>query len=1030
MEPPAQQSPRYWKSLEQYEDTPEFRQSLVDEFTGLDDAAPANPTRRTFLKTLAASAVVAGLSGCKPKITEQIVPYVRQPAGAIPGRPLFYATTMTLSGYAHGVLATSREGRPIKLEGNPDHPATLGSSDVFLQAAIYDLYDPDRSPIIKRAGIPTDWDSFIGALRPRLQSNPKIALLTETITSPTLLSQIAALKSKYPETRWYVHDPLSRQNIQGGLRTATGREIVPIYDFSKADVILSLDCDFLGEEPGHIRYARDFIDRRRIRVGTNSMNRLYVIESTHSITGTQADHRWAMRPSQIAAAAQAISAAFQNPASAPDWARAIAADLQNAPGKSLIIAGPNQPPAVHALVHSLNAALGNIGSAVNYIPPPHGDPDGDLAALTAELNRNNFDTLIILGGNPSYTAPIDLHFADALESFSKQTDRNLTLRLGLFEDETSFNCQWHLPQTHFLEEWSDARAYDGSISMAQPLIAPLYEGRSPIELLDLLLTGTLRDGYEITRDSWSHQHARPDFETLWQRSIEKGIWLGNFTPIPPSPNAHGASVGSSPTPTGYEISFRPDPCIWDGSFTNNAFLQETPKPLTKLTWDNAALISPTTARDLGAANGDILQITTAGQTLEIPAWILPGQPDGAVTLHLGYGRTRGGKTAVGTGFNAYKLRTTQNPWFATADIIRTGATYPLVATHTHQTIADRQLYDLQAQTIQRPGEENIDNRKLVRVATLSQYIDDPHFVEKLDEDETKHHLTLYPGYENIYQQNLRWGMSIDMQSCIGCNACVMACQTENNSPVVGKDQVARGREMHWIRIDTYFQGTPESPSATFHQPVPCQQCENAPCELVCPVGATVHDNEGLNNMVYNRCVGTRYCSNNCPYKVRRFNFLQFSDTETESLKLMRNPEVTVRSRGVMEKCTYCIQRITATRLDMEITQVQMDAQARAAADPAAASAIQQQSAQQRQKLLDNLQTACQQACPTRAIIFGNLNAAVDPIHDYDRDHLSEVAQLKKLPLDYSLLADLTTQPRTTYLARIQNPNPALAKEDT
>ena len=1029
MEHPEQQSPRFWKSLEQYEDTPEFRQSLVDEFTGLDDA-PTHPNRRTFLKTLAASAVVAGLSGCKPKITEQIVPYVRQPADVVPGRPLFYATTMTLSGYAHGVLATSREGRPIKLEGNPDHPATLGSSDVFLQAAIYDLYDPDRSAVIKRAGIPTDWDSFIGVLRPRLQTNAKIAILTETVTSPTLLSQIAALKAKYPETRWYVHDPLSRQNIRDGLRAATGREIVPVYDFSKADVILSLDCDFLGEEPGHIRYARDFIDRRRIRVGTNSMNRLYVIESTHSITGTQADHRWAMRPSQIASAAKTISAALQNPASAPDWARAIAADLQNARAKSLIIAGSNQPPAIHSLVHSLNTALGNIGSTVNYIPPPHGDPDGDLAALTTELNRNGFDTLLILGGNPSYTAPADLHFNEAFESFSKQTDRNLTIRLGLFEDETTFNCQWHLPQTHFLEEWSDARAYDGSISMTQPLIAPLYEGRSAIELLDLLLTGTLRDGYEIARESWSRQHARPDFETIWQRSIEKGIWLGNFTPIPPSPNAHGSAVGSSPPATDYEISFRPDPTIWDGSFTNNAFLQETPKPLTKLTWDNAALISPATARDLGAANGDILQITAAGQTFEIPAWILPGQPDGAITIHLGYGRSHGGKTAVGAGFNAYKLRTTQNPWFAAADIVRTGATYPLVATHTHQTIADRQLYDLQAQTIQHPGEENIDNRKLVRVATLSQYIDDPHFVEKLDEDETKHHLTLYPGYENIYQQNLRWGMSIDMQSCIGCNACVMACQTENNSPVVGKDQVARGREMHWIRIDTYFQGTPESPSAAFHQPVPCQQCENAPCELVCPVGATVHDNEGLNNMVYNRCVGTRYCSNNCPYKVRRFNFLQYSDTETESLKLMRNPEVTVRSRGVMEKCTYCIQRITATRLDMEITQVQMDAQARAAADPTAVSAIQQQSAQQRQKLLGSLQTACQQACPTRAIIFGNLNAAVDPIHDYDRDHLSEVAQLKKLPLDYSLLADLTTQPRTTYLARIQNPNPALAKEGT
>jgi molybdopterin-containing oxidoreductase family iron-sulfur binding subunit len=935
---------------------------------------------------------------------------------------------MTLSGYAQGVIATSREGRPVKLDGNPDHPANLGSSDVFLQAALLDMYDPDRSQTVSRAGVISDWDSFIGVLRPRLAqktvNGSGLAILTETITSPTLLKQIRDLKATYPGASWFVHDPLSRRNIREGLRAATGREIMPHYDFTKADVIVSLDCDFLGEETGHSRYSRDFLDGRRIRSETRQMNRLYVIESTHSITGTMADHRWAMRPSQIAGIAEAI----RNPSTSPGWSKAIADDLRANRGKCLVLAGPNQPPSVHAIVHSINAELGNIGNAVIYAPPIEGDPDGDLEDLMPRMEHGDIDTLVILGGNPCYTAPADLPFNAALEAFSKRVEKNLTIRLGLYDDETSYKCQWHLPQTHFLEEWSDARAYEGTVSIVQPLISPLYAGRSAIEVMDLILTGYLRGGYEISREFWAGQHNQPDFEPVWRRSLEKGVWWGKFTAEPPGSRASKASATPAST-EGFEIVFRPDPCVWDGSYTNNAFLQELAKPLTKLTWDNAALISANTAQKLAASNGDMLRITSDGRTLEIPAWILPGLPDNTITLHLGYGRWRAGSTGTGTGFSAYALRTNESPWFITgATVERIEGKYELVATHTHQTIADRRLGELDDQTIQRPDDDSINNRKLVRVGTLGQFIENPGFVKKLDESEDRHHLSLYPGFDNIYKQNLAWGMSIDMQSCIGCNACVVACQTENNIPVVGKDQVARGREMHWIRVDTYFEGTPESPSAAFHQPVPCQQCENAPCELVCPVGATVHDNEGINNMVYNRCVGTRYCSNNCPYKVRRFNFLQYADRTTESLKLMRNPEVTVRSRGIMEKCTYCIQRITATRIDMEILQVQMDAQAKSAADSTEAESIQRRSAEQRQKLLDSLQTACQQACPTRAIVFGNLNPTTDPIHKFSPEHLSEVAQLKRQPLNYSLLADLTTQPRTTYLARIQNPNPALAEE--
>ncbi|HEX4054014.1 MAG TPA: TAT-variant-translocated molybdopterin oxidoreductase [Tepidisphaeraceae bacterium] len=1028
-----QRSAHYWKSLEQWSNTPEFRRLVQDEFPPGATDPDDGPTRRTFLKTLAASMALASLTGCKRKISETIVPYVRQPAEMTPGRPLYFATSMTLSGYAQGVIATSREGRPIKLDGNPDHPANLGSSDAFLQATLLDLYDPDRSQTVTRAGVISDWDTFVGVIRPRLAGKAKdgsgLAILTETVTSPTLLSQIRNLKSKFPGAVWFTHDPMSRRNIRDGLRDATGREILPRFDFSKAAVILSLDCDFLFDEPGHSRYARDFLDGRRIRAGTERMNRLYVVESTHTITGTMADHRWPMRPSQFAATAATLLEAVSNPSAAQGWIKAVADDLLANKQRSLVLAGANQPPAVHAAVHHINDVLGNIDKTVLYSAPVEGDPDGSLADLMGKMNSGGVDTLFIVGTNPCYTAHVDLSFDSALEAFSKQIDKNLTVRLGLYDDETSFKCQWHLPQTHFLEEWSDARAYDGTISTVQPLIAPLYASRSAVELMDLLLTGYLRPGQEILREFWAEQHGQPDFESIWRRSLEKGIWLGKSSAAPPATQV-SPRTSAKPAATGaFELVFRADPCIWDGVYCNNAFLQELAKPLTKLTWDNAALISANSAKKLGASNGDMLQITAGDQSLQIPAWILPGVPDDTVTLHLGYGRWRAGSVGTGVGFNVYKLRTSEHPWFFPgAEVRRIEGTYFLVATHTHQTIDQRREGLLDSDVIQHPGEDKIDNRNLVRVGTLRQFVDDPQFVKKLDEPEKRHHLTLYAGYDAIYKNNFAWGMSIDMQSCIGCNACILACQTENNIPVVGKEQVSLGREMHWIRVDTYYEGDPESPTATFHQPVPCQQCENAPCELVCPVGATVHDNEGLNEMVFNRCVGTRYCSNNCPYKVRRFNFLQYADRTTETLKLMRNPEVTVRSRGVMEKCSYCIQRIVATRIDMEILQVRMDEQARSATGPDQAAAIQKQSAELRQKMLDNLQTACQQACPTQAIVFGNLNASHDPIHEISPQHLSEVAQLKRQPLNYSLLPDLTTQPRTTYLARIQNPSPAVGEE--
>jgi molybdopterin-containing oxidoreductase family iron-sulfur binding subunit len=1039
---------RQWKSVEQWENSAKFQRRVANEFPpgALDE--PDGVSRRTLLKMMSAAVATAAVTnGCERKVPETIVPYVRQPEGLVPGQPKFYATAMTLGGYAQGVIATSREGRPVKLEGNPDHPANHGSSNIFLQASLLDLYDPDRSQAVTHVGNVNNWDGFVGAFRAHLarSKNGGIAILTETITSPAILDQIRKLKGKFSGARWFVHDALSRENLHEGLRQATGRAAEARYDFGKANVIASFDCDFLFDEPGHLRYAGDFASERRIRRDTKTMNRLYMVESSVSITGTMADHRRAVRPAEVARHVHDLVDAVSNPGGAGDrWIGALADDLVANKGKSLVVAGAAHLPDVHAAAHSINQTLGNVDQTVHYARLITGQPDGSLRDLLEEMRSGAIECLFILGGNPAYKAPVDCSFADALEAFSKQHDRNFSVRMGHYEDETSVRCQWHLPESHYLESWSDARAYDGAVSLVQPLIDPLYATRSTVEVLDLLNGGFLRSGYEILREFWHSKHNGPDFESIWRRSMEKGVWLGTFKDdtAAQSENASGSTKANAATqpasatqsaattePLAYDLVFRPDPNVWDGTFTNNAFLQELMKPLTKLTWDNAALVSPASAKALGVADGDMLRISAGGREMEIPALVTPGHPDRTITLHLGYGRTRGGSVGTGVGFNTYVLRTSANPWFVEgAKVERTEGHHPLVITREHQTIESRRVGNMDAHVTQRPGDESVDNRRLVRVATMQQFLEDPEFVKKLEEAEIPKPLTLYPGFDHIYENNLSWGMSIDLQSCIGCNACIIGCQAENNIPVVGKEEVARGREMHWIRVDTYYEGDPEVPGGTFHQPMPCMQCENAPCELVCPVGATVHDNEGINNMVYNRCVGTRYCSNNCPYKVRRFNFFHYNDTQTESLKLMRNPEVTVRSRGVMEKCTYCIQRIVAMRREIEILQVQMDDEARNAASPEEAQAIQKKSAQQRQKILDNLQTACQQACPTQAIVFGNINAKLDPIHDFEPGHLSQVAQLKKEPLDYSLLADLNTKPRTTYLARIQNPNPALAVE--
>ena len=963
----------YWRSLEELAASEHFQEFLQHEFPRQAAVWDGSLSRRRFLQVMGASLALAGLSGCLSQPVEKIVPYVKAPEEVVPGQPLFFATAVALGGFAAGVLVESHMGRPTKIEGNPDHPASLGAADALTQAAILSLYDPDRSQTVMQGGQPSTWDAFVTALGAELAKQAAsggagLRVLTETVTSPTLIAQLQALLAAYPAARWHQYEGVHRDNALEGARLAFGEPVGVHYRLDQADVILALDADFLNAGPGHVRYARDFAARRRVAEGATSMNRLYVVESTPSVTGAIADHRWPVRPSQVEEVARAVAAqvgvagvaAPAETAVPADWLAALARDLQAQRGRSLVVAGDQQSPIVHALAHALNDALGNVGRTVVYTDPVEAAPVNQtesLRDLVAAMNAGQVELLVIIGGNPVYTAPVDLAFADALAKVP------FRVHLGLYADETAALCDWHIPQAHTLEAWGDVRAYDGTITIQQPLIAPLYGGKSAYELLSALLGDAAQTSHDIVRGHWEAQRGSDGFDQFWQTALHDGVVAGSALP----PRAVTLSVqwpAATAAPEGLELIFRPDPTVWDGAFANNGWLQELPKPLTKLTWDNVALVSPATAQRLMLANEQVIELTYRGRTLRAPIWIQPGHADEAITLYLGYGRTRAGHVGTGAGYNAYALRTADAPWFDGGLAVRaTGERYALAGTQHHFVM---------------------EGRDLIRAGTLAEFQADPEFIHhgRHEAAASLYPPHPYPGYA--------WGLSIDLGACIGCNACVVACQAENNIPVVGKEQVARGREMHWIRIDHYFAGDLDRPEV-YHQPVPCMHCENAPCEPVCPVAATVHSPEGLNEMTYNRCVGTRYCANNCPYKVRRFNFLQFTDYHTESLKLLNNPDVTVRARGVMEKCTYCVQRINAARIAAEQA-------GRTIAD-------------------GEVVTACQQTCPTQAIVFGNIN-----------DPHSRIAQRRASPLNYALLEELNTHPRTTYLARLRNPNPEIEGE--
>jgi molybdopterin-containing oxidoreductase family iron-sulfur binding subunit len=973
--------PAFWRSLEERAQAPDLVEDLKHEFSWRTSEELECLDRREFWKVMGAAMAMAGLSGCVRQPPEKIVPYVNQPTEIVQGQPIYFATAMPFLDDAAGLLVKSHMGHPVKVEGNPKHPASLGATGPHAQASLMDLYDPDRSATVIYDGRVSDWVSFLGALDSMLAEQTAtggagLRVLTGTVISPTLGAQLQALLAKYPGARWHQWEPAGRDNVRLGAQMAFGGMVNTTYHFDKADVIFSLDADFLACGPARPSYAHDFATRRGSRAGAMGMNRLYVAETWFTGTGASADHRFRVKPSEMEPVLRAIAQATGAPGGvAPPpqhakWIGAVTRDLLAHRGASVVLAGDQQPAELHALAHAINSALGNAGNTVVYTDSNEVHPVDQAASfreLVDEMSAGRVNILVLAGVNPGYDAPADVGFREAMRKVRNR------IHHGTYNDETGVLCQWHIPATHFLEEWSDCVAQDGTASVIQPLIAPLYQGRSRHELLAALLGQPNQNPYEIVKDTWRSRKPASDFEAAWRQWLHDGAIAG--TAFPPKAVALRAGLAGllEPKPQAaqgsgsYELQFRPDPNIWDGRFASNPYLQELPKPTTKLTWDAVAHISPGTARRIGTYSTGVVELDFRGRKTKFPLWVEPGHADDCITVTLGYGRRRAGRTGK-VGFDVYPIRPSDALWSGAGLKIKpTGEYFELSTTQTSNGMAGRYP---------------------VRLGTLAKYTQDPEFAHKDPFEETPPPgLTIYPQWP---YEGHKWGMSIDLNSCVGCNACVMACNMENNIAVVGKHQVFRGRIMHWLRIDRYYFGGPDAPKL-FFEPVPCMHCENAPCELVCPVGATVHSSEGVNQMVYNRCVGTRYCSNNCPYKVRRFNFYLYTDWDSASLDMMRNPDVTPRSRGVMEKCTYCIQRIEGAKIKAEI-------ESRTVRD-------------------GEIRTACQQACPTEAIVFGDLN-----------DPASRVVALKKQPLDYQLLGELNTRPRTTYVAKVLNLNPELERE--
>jgi molybdopterin-containing oxidoreductase family iron-sulfur binding subunit len=969
---------KYWRSLDELADKPEFHEWVHREFPEGASEMLDGASRRNVLKLMAASFGLAGLTACR-RPAQHILPNVKGIEDYIPGQPYFYATAMPLGGTVLPLLVETHDGRPTKIEGNPDHPYSLGAASAFAQASVLSLYDPDRSKTVLENGRESSWEEFSNFAAghfAKAGDGSGIRFLSVRNSSPSLAAIKKYALEKWPKAKWIEYEPVNNDTRLEGAKLAFGQAFAPRAHYGKAKVILSLDSDFLGLDASTVLPIKQFTKgRKAAEPGETEMNRLYSVESNYSLTGGMADHRLRLRSSEVQAFATDVARelgfvpAGLKVLGASDkrqkFIAAVAKDLKANAGKCLVVAGRRQPAAVHALAFLMNEKLGNIGATLTFTKSEfEASAVENLGTLAGEMSRGEVQTLVILGGNPVYTSPSNLQFEGNLKKVP------VTIHLGLEEDETAAAVKWHLPEAHYLETWGDGRTPDGSATIQQPMIEPLYGGKPAAEVVAMLAGYKDRQAFDIVRNYWIAQWPAATREKTWREALHNGMVPDTATPEVKPPAANAGAIAAAAQQTagaaqGLEVTFYPSYSVYDGRFANNGWLQECPDAMTTQVWGNSALISPATAKRLNIETGDIVKLERGGASTEFAVTIQPGHADDAVSLTLGYGRTRCGRVGREAGYNAYALRTSDGFWFQGGwSVTKTGKSVKLATTQEHNSM---------------------EGRPLVREASLEEFKKSPKFAEEASEVPPL--VSIYGDQD--YSQGYQWGMTIDLNACIGCNACTVACQSENNIPIVGKDQVMRGRHMHWIRIDRYYSGKEEDPEVV-HQSVACQQCENAPCENVCPVNATVHSPEGLNEMVYNRCVGTRYCANNCPYKVRRFNFLNYHKNIVEVEKMVHNPNVSVRMRGVMEKCNYCVQRIQEGKI-------------RAKTDG-------------RRTLKDGeVVTACQQTCPADAIVFGNIN-----------DPESRVAKLKKQERNYAILAELDVKPRTTYLAKLRNPNPELA----
>lgn len=931
------------------------------------DAVRSGLDRRSALQLMASGAALTLASCGRP--AEEIVPYVTVPERLTPGIPLRFASTLPLAGFGRGVIVTSAEGRPIKIDGNPRHPASLGATDVFAEAAVLSLYDPDRLQAVTDGTDIHSWDTFDTALRARMaaeraRSGSGLRLVTGRITSPTLLAQIDAVLKSFPRARWYRYEPVDDDAARAGAAIAFGRPLTAIPRLAEATVAVALDADPIGPGPEQTVFGRDFVSART-SPSASPFLRLYAVESAWSLTGANADHRIRLCPELIRRFAVALARECGAPVAAgdlpPDAARVAAAaatDLKTHPGRALVLAGRSLPPHVHALVHWINTRLRAPVDLIEPVDPVDAPHAHSLAALTQDLAAGTIETLIIIAANPAYDAPGDLHLGDLIAAVP------FSAHLGLHADETALRCRWRLPLSHPLESWSDLRAFEGTASVVQPLIRPLHDSRTAHDLLAMLLGELSPSSRDIVMSTWRARSGANAFAAWWREVLHNGVVPDTAAHRLAATDAAFPDIPPASPIDGFTLTIVPGPTVWDGSLANNAWLQECPQPVTTQVWGNALAVSPEDAARLGVTDGDVVRVETGGAAVDAPVLVQAGQAENAVSATLGYGRWSAGAIGDHIGFDVRALRTLEQPWQRNGvAIAKTGA---------RQDILRIQKYvELEGE-----AEELQPRLSLADLAAGKR--------PGLPPDQQPP--TLYPPHR---YDGHAWAMVIDNAACIGCNACVVACRAENNVPVVGPDEIAAGRDMHWLRIDTYvIDGHPG------FSPVPCMHCEHAPCEPVCPVAASIHDGEGLNAQVYNRCIGTRFCQSNCPYKVRRFNFFgyangqEYANQGAEAVKAVFNPDVSVRSRGVMEKCTYCVQRISRARRAAE---------------------------KENRPLRDGeVVTACQAACPTRAISFGDRNDPGAKINDLRQD-----------PRGYQLLGHLGTRPRTTYLARIRNPNPEL-----